>query len=135
MREADRQEVWAGACTTPLKALKHGYVYSAECFTIYRVADGLPVAMFGYTRYDALCGGIWLLGSKELENHAIRFLKESDYWLNHIHSKVPLLFNVVDKRNKEHIRWIEWLGFKFIREIPEHGHEQRPFIEFAKLRT
>lgn len=134
MREADRQEAWANAHLTPLDALKHGYVYSAEAFTIYRIEDKLPVAMFGYTKPDALYGGIWLLGSKELENHSVRFLKESRYWLNHIQDRVPLLFNVVDQRNTTHIRWIEWLDFKFIRVIPEYGAEKLPFIEFARIR-
>lgn len=134
MRIEDAQEVWASSHDTPLKALLHGYIYSEECYTIYRIKDGLPVAMFGYTRVDPLHGGIWLLGSKELENHPVRFLKESKYWLNHIQESVPLLFNVVDCRNTTHIRWIEWLGFSFIRTIQEYGPDRLPFIEFARMR-
>ena len=43
----------------------------------------------------------------------------------------PLLWNVVDKRNRVHMRLLKFLGFKFLREFP-YGPNQLTFIEFAK---
>ena len=46
----------------------------------------------------------------------------------------PLLWNIVDKRNKVHLKLLRFLGFKFLREI-SHGPNNLSFIEFCRVRT
>ena len=46
----------------------------------------------------------------------------------------PLLWNVVDERNKVHLRLLKFLGFKFLQKI-SFGPNQLSFIEFCRVRT
>lgn len=50
-------------------------------------------------------------------------------------AQTPILFNCVDQRNEVHINWLRWLGFKFVRIIPEYGIQKLPFIEFVRIRN
>ena len=78
---------------------------------------------------------IWMLAADELtsKEHRSTFLRNSRVWVNSINSRHQLLFNHVDARNKQHIRWLKWCGFSFIRLVPDYGAEKRPFYEFVRL--
>ncbi len=39
---------------------------------------------------------------------------------------------IVDKRNKVHLKLLQFLGFKFLREF-KHGPNQLTFIEFCRV--
>ena len=43
-----------------------------------------------------------------------------------------LLWNIVDKRNTVHLKLLQFLGFKFLRELT-YGPNQIPFIEFCRI--
>jgi hypothetical protein len=136
MRPEDRDEVWAGLGETPRKTLFGSYVSSTECFTIYHVDSGKPLAMFGYRITEPkICASIWMLAGTGLMEHRWTFLKRSKSLINYIQSRAPLLYNTADCRNAVHIKWLEWLDFKFIRTIPDFGHLKLPFVEFARLRN
>jgi len=136
MRPEDRDEVWAALGETPRKTLFGAYVSSTECFTIYHVASGKPLAMFGYRITEPkICASIWMLAGTGLTEHRWTFLKRSKALINYIQSRAPLLYNTVDRRNDLHLRWLEWLDFKFIRTIPDFGNLKLPFVEFARLRN
>ena len=62
------------------------------------------------------------------------FLRNSAFWVEKLFGDFSLLFNVVDSRNKVHIRWLKWLDFKFIADIPEFGVEKRMFHQFVKYK-
>lgn len=131
LRKADLKDV-AAAGLDPLESLIRGYVYSKDCRTI-ALPDGRPAAMFGVATFqvdDLKVGSIWLLGTDELIEHRWKFLRESKYWLKHMSSGFDLLCNSVHKDNEEHIKWIRWLGFTFLRHTECHGE---PVIEFAKI--
>lgn len=132
LRQADIDEVQAAVGESGQKALFHGYLLSKECFTVYDEQG--PVAMFGYRLVDlGISARVWMLAGNNLEKHKVGFLKRSAELVSFLNQKAPLLFNVVDMRNEMHIRWLDWLGFKFVRVIPDFGQEQRPFAEFVKL--
>jgi hypothetical protein len=44
-----------------------------------------------------------------------------------------LIGNVIDERNRVHLRWLKWMGFTFVQRIPEYGVQHRPFLEFIKI--
>jgi len=92
--------------------------------------------MWGAIPEGLSSGRIWLLGRQAMlddmsDKHY--FLRESKVQLAKLHEQYSVLFNVVDARNKIHIRWIQWMGFTFIREHPQWGPESRLFYEFVKI--
>jgi len=133
LRPADREEVWASAAVTPYMALKEGYFHSHDPMVGADEQDS-PVCMGGVgPSGDPQAGCVWMLATTDLEKHQISFLRRSKPWLETWHQQYPVLFNCVDERNQLHIKWLQWLGFTFIRRHPEWGFERRPFLEFVRL--
>lgn len=132
MREEDRSEVFAASGMSPYKALMNGYIQSNECFTL--IADDEPMCMFGYRKEkDAPAAMIWMLATNLLVKHRWAFLRISRPWIDYLHGQAPLLYNYVDQRNVVHINWLSWLGFKFVRTVPNFGYQKLPFIEFVRI--
>ncbi len=135
LRRADRNEMRAvlGANACPEAALRYGIEVSYYPYT--GLIDGEVACIFGAVP-DAHehIGSIWLMGSDALSDHPFAFLRRSKPWLARVFPPFTLLWNCVDKRNTLHIRWLRWMGFSFLREIPEYGEQKRPFLEFAKIR-
>lgn len=75
-------------------------------------------------------GSIWLLGSEELLDIRMQFLRESRRWLDVVSQGCQLTGNVVHSENIVHVRWIKWLGYSFLRRLVVGG---QPFLEFAKI--
>lgn len=133
MRPEDREEVKAGSGDTPHKALMKGYLQSTECFTLV-APDGPLLGMFGYVKSKTEpCAAVWMLGTTKLFDYRWAFLRQSRHWVDYMQAQTPLLFNCVDQRNEVHINWLRWLGFKFVRIIPEYGIQKLPFIEFVRI--
>lgn len=134
MREADVEEVFAASGLSPLDGLEKCVEGSDEAITI--LLNDSPIAIFGYKVTEAnLCGLVWMLGSDDVFNCKIEFLKKSRFWVNYIQTKVPLIYNLVYHKNIVHIKWMEWLGFRFVRTLEKAGHLNLPFIEFVRLRN
>lgn len=132
LRQEDKDEVLAATGDTPVRALYHGYIHSTECFTMLD-STGL-LGMFGYRIIDPkLVASVWMLGTDSLMDHRWEFLRRSKVWIDYLNTKADLLYNTVDLRNTTHIRWLEWLGFRFVRVIPDHGHARIPFVEFVRV--
>jgi hypothetical protein len=75
---------------------------------------------------------VWLVGTDDLITHSTTFLRHSRQWLATMHEHYRLLYNVIDARNEVHLRWLEWLGFEFIQDVPRYGVERRKFILFRR---
>ena len=135
IRPEDAAEIYAASGLDPMAGLLTGYLHSDICQTICTFSDNKPIALFGLRVVDKNKGVVWLLAGNDLPKYGTRFLRESRGWVDRFHQKADLLFNAVDQRNAVHIRWLEWLGFKFIRVIPEYGHLKLPFVEFARIKT
>ena len=132
MRQADIDEVFACSGRSPKRALEYAMEHSTECFTVVAKQTDLPLAMFGY-RTEGLCSIVWMLGSNELYKYRMDFLRKSRKWCDYLQEQSPILYNLIDQRNTVHIRWLEWLGFKFVRVVPEYGVLSLPFIEFVRV--
>jgi hypothetical protein len=92
--------------------------------------------MFGAVPCSDLDGDVWLLGTDALATRPLagQFLRQSRFWLTALHEGcAPILHNVIDARNTLHIRWLQWLGFTFIKRHEVFGVEGRPFLEFMRL--
>ena len=97
--------------------------------------DKSPFMIFGARKVRKNVGCVWALGSDDLLKVKVGFLRLSKTYLNTLHEDFPFLFNYVDARNKVHIRWIKWLGFKIINVHPKFGVDQIPFYEFVRLKS
>ncbi len=93
------------------------------------------VGVFGVVEHQGN-GIIWMVASDLLvtKKHSKKFIRQTKTWVNKLNDKYPLLFNVVDKSNEVHIRWLKWSGFTFIKEKP-WGAFGFPFIEFARIKN
>lgn len=132
LREADRQEIKA---TSDLDALS-GLSRSVECspISITIMEDDLPIAIYGSAPDSTKSALVWLLASNDLQRHSKQFLRESRNYVKklHIESDADLLWNLTDKRNTVHHKWLKWCGFSFIREV-NWGSYDLPFYEFGRF--
>ena len=136
LREADRQEIYALTGLEPEPALQSCLNCSdGECYSVRDLETDIPFALFGTSPNgeDTGYGMIWFLGSGDLfKKNKVSFLRNSEFWVQKLFENYDLLYNVVDARNTLHIRWLKWLKFKFIADIPEFGYEGRPFRQFYR---
>lgn len=118
LREADRREcdLWG---LDPLHSLRTGLAYSLQPMSIVG-ASGKPCAMFGVTFGEAPDATIWLLGTDEMFDLRISFLRRTSIWLDHVckplrhdgTGSITGVGNWVDLRNTKHTAWLTWAGFK-----------------------
>ena len=136
LRQADKDEIQAAVGAEPSKALMESIKLSGDTgYTVKDLETDEPLACFGTAPYDMNMGVVWFLGSDELfKKSRMSFLRNSAFWVEKLFGDFSLLFNVVDSRNKVHIRWLKWLDFKFIADIPEFGVEKRMFHQFVKYK-
>jgi hypothetical protein len=125
LRAADLKELAAHG-VPGRGALFCGLADSSPCYAIEH--EGRCIALFGATAHpgDPGIGHVWLLGSDEVQEISFQFLRESKRWLAEISKPYSLVCNVVHEENRLHIRWLKFLGFRFLRR-------EKPFIEFARI--
>ena len=122
----DRREVVEGHGHDPETALIVG---SNACDAVYfKVPNGDIAGMAGVHSN----GQIWMLCTPAILNYPHTFAREAKRYVES--RKEKLLWNIVDKRNKVHLKLLKFLGFKFLREL-KHGPNNLSFIEFCRVRT
>lgn len=130
LRAADRRELQALG-RNPGDSLADGFDKSKpHAFTLDR--RGHPVAIFGCVPVPAPVrfGSVWMLATDELREVRFSFLRHSRRWLQRITQDCRVSGNLVDSRNTLHVRWILWLGYRFLRRVQVGSVE---FWEFAKI--
>tara|TARA_Y100001937_G_scaffold21781_2_gene30753 strand:- start:1772 stop:2401 length:630 start_codon:yes stop_codon:yes gene_type:complete len=133
LRQADLDEIEALG-RVPEQAIEESF-FGSKPHSYTGEYQGVPMAMFGVVPFEEnpKWGSIWLLGTDDVTDGApISFLKWTKLFFPILIEPYEMVCNIVDKRNEVHIKWIKWLGFKFIREIT-HGPNKRTFYEFARL--
>ena len=93
----------------------------------FTVPDGKTAGMAGVGEE----GDIWMLCTPDIHRYPITFAREAKRYVDS--RPESLLWNIVDSRNKAHLRLLKFLGFKFLRKY-EHGPNSIPFIEFCRVR-
>ena len=121
---ADRREVEEGHGVDSKEALIDA-VQNPSC-VYFVVPNGKTAGMAGVD--DG--GQIWMLCTTAIHDYPVTFAREAKRYVERQEDK--LLWNIVDKRNKVHLKLLQFLGFKFLREI-EHGPNQLTFIEFCRV--
>lgn len=135
LRQADLDEIAAASGERPLVALCKGLWASEFCHAITEDDENHPLAIFGIVRVESnpTIGLVWMLGSDLIKMHSIEFLRKSKEWVEA--QDYEILYNNIDARNTVHIKWLQWLGFTFIQELPNYGVEQRLFYQFVRIKT
>ena len=125
LRPDDRREVEEGHGLNPMFYLKEEAKLGSCIY--FEVPNGKTAGMAGVDE-----GGIiWMLCTDAIHEFPLTFAREAKRWVES--RPEPLLWNVVDKRNKVHLKLLKFLGFKFLREYP-FGPNQLSFIEFCRVR-
>ena len=126
LRPDDRREVEEGHGLNPLVELvKEAHKGSSVYFT---VPNGKTAGMAGVNEG----GAVWMLCTSAIEEYPITFVREAKRWVEG--RPEPLLWNIVDERNKVHLKLLKFLGFKFLQKRL-HGPNQLSFIEFCRVRS
>ena len=122
----DFREVSEGHGHDPLNALVVGY---QNCDSVYfEVPNGDIAGMAGVHSN----GQIWMLCTSAIHEYPHTFAKEALRYVKRREEK--LLWNIVDERNKVHLKLLRFLGFKFLRRL-KHGPNNLSFIEFCRVRS
>tara|TARA_R100001594_G_scaffold65460_1_gene99633 strand:- start:9802 stop:10242 length:441 start_codon:yes stop_codon:yes gene_type:complete len=124
LRSDDLRELQEGHGYDPIEYAKYA---AQESSTVYFTMPNSRIAGMGGIGEGGL---IWMLCTPVIHKYPITFVKTAKGYLKS--SKEPLLHNVVDARNKVHLKLLKYLGFKFLRKI-SFGPNQLPFIEFCRV--
>lgn len=95
---------------------------------------GEPCAMFGSAALpgggSVRSGAIWMLGHDDLicKESRKQFIRESPAWFRITTEPYDLCTNIVHSGNHVHLRWLRWLGCKFIDSQTINNHT---FYEFV----
>ena len=127
LREYDSIEVSVGQFGDNEEALLYG-VRNDDVTITGLDPDGKPIVMFGVGSSDDSIPYIWLLGSKGVRDYWYTFAKASRELLPHLLLDHPCVANIVLKEYDDSVRWLRWLGAKFIREVEINDHQFYEFI-------
>lgn len=119
LRGYDRMEVGAYGFTDCEEALTEA-VKNDDITITALDADGVPFAMVGVGNAGKM-PYIWLLGSDAVQDNWYVFAKASKEFLPHLMKDYPIVTNFVLKDYTASVRWLKWLGAKFIREVDFNG--------------
>jgi hypothetical protein len=138
LRQADKDEIYAVAGIEPELGLQFSMEASDRCYTVRDLETDEPLSMFGTSPTggdDVTMAAVWFLGCDDMfKKNRMSFLRNSKFWVEKLFGDYNVLHNLVDKRNAIHIRWLKWLGFTFIADVPNFGYEKRVFRQFYKRR-
>lgn len=130
-RQADIDEMRDGAGATIEQALQDGLSRSISCLVI--MAGDLPLAALGDAAHDDTLGVPWLISTVHIHRHARGFLRACRPLLADMLTRHQRLLNLIDARNTNAIRWLEWLGFEMSEPMPA-GVRGLPFRLFTMSR-
>lgn len=133
LRMEDRRELEEITGLSAYDCLYRGVLMGSPSLSL-RTHGGDLVAILSVIPFGTRTGVIALSGTKAIEENRTSFLRGSRDVLVHLDTKFDTLVNICDARNTVHLRWLEWLGFTFIRKIDSYGPVGVPVIEFARIR-
>ena len=132
LRDCDKAELQASSGLDSAEAVSRSVDHCIYNVSIMK--GDIPIAIFGATASEDNSALVWMVASDDIEKHPMTILKHCKEEITSIHQEVgaDLLWNVTDKRNTLHHKWLKWCGFSFIREM-RWGPENLLFYEFGRL--
>ncbi len=89
--------------------------------TMLAKVDGKPAVLFGVKEYPEHAAP-WMISSHVIETIPVTFCKIASALIDAILGQHDILVNYVDARNTMHVKWLKWIGFKF---MPQHDFYYR----------
>ncbi|HEX4046223.1 MAG TPA: phage protein Gp13 family protein [Elusimicrobiota bacterium] len=129
LRIKDAEEIAAEGFSAE-DALGISFSNSTMRYTIER--DGVPVAIFGVVP-DVVMGSsarVWFLGAEELGRMKKTFVRGTGVFIERFLERYPVLWNHVDARYTQTIRWLKAFGARFEEAAP-FGPEGHLFTKFV----
>ena len=123
LRPDDFREIYEGHGENPLISIPRDALRGD---TVYFTAPNGKTAGIAGVQQGGL---IWMLCTPVVEKYPHTFARQAKQFVDS--RTEPLLWNIVDKRNTVHLKLLQFLGFKFLREL-KYGPNQLTFIEFCK---
>ena len=128
LRQSDIDEVWASSGMGPEEALLQSLAMSDLAWVGYE--GDTPLGIGGASTLGPRVGVAWFLATDHIYEHRMATLRWTQAIVDALHQEYMTLFNYVDVRHVESMKWLEWLGFEPTEFIEEHGYEGRPFIKY-----
>ncbi len=129
LRHYDRMEVGA-FFTCNEDALLNGLDKDDQTYTGLDT-QGEPFVMFG-VGIENNQPYIWLLGSKGIEENALTFARQSKKILPELIKPYGVVSNLVYADYGSSIKWLKWLGAKFLTKVEINGYLFYEFIIISK---
>lgn len=129
LRKYDRMEIGAFFVTAE-EALLNGFENDDVTYTALDL-KGEPFSMFGVGTQNNI-PYIWLLGTKGIEENALTFARQSKNLLPQLIKPYGVVTNLVYKDYTASVKWLKWLGAKFIKEVDINGYLFYEFIIISK---
>jgi hypothetical protein len=126
LREADLNELKAHGLDSVENALISGVRDSTECYTVWNKEIDKPIAIFGSGDMEDV-GYVWMLGSNDIKRIRYEFIRHCKDWLAKLLERYSIVYNVIDVRNKVHMRWLKFMGFEFGSNIEINGYSFKQF--------
>ncbi len=105
---------------------------STQAFTAVDRETGKIINMFGVAPVGNGAGSVWMHGSDQMLKHRISVARQTRHFADLLHRDYDILTNWADLRNKVHINWLRWLGFRFLRVSTTFSNDGSPFVEFFR---
>ncbi len=126
LRPDDYKEVKEGHGHDPMEVIPLACLNKNSVY--FTVPDGRLAGVAGVHEN----GQIWMLCTPAIHDYPVTFAREARRFIER--REEELLWNIVDERNKAHLKLLRFLGFKFLRRLI-HGPNNLSFIEFARVRS
>ena len=125
LRPADRREHSVFTTEFPERSFRRAVESGQQVYAAH--VGGNPCVLIGVHPDSGGNGRVWLMSTPDVSQAPVAVLKETRKWRDRWLRRYPKLWNIVDARNRVHVRWIETVGFRLGDEVQVHGH---PFIYF-----
>lgn len=121
MRESDRAEILAGWGKEPKAAMVEALLASRFARTAFYGLEAL--AIYGIADMHILGGSgeIWCFGTTAVDNHRLAFARGSRRVVGELLASVPILTNLVDIGDERALRWLAFLGARYVLQPQARG--------------
>lgn len=125
LRDQAALEMWNYDRSSPVESCLNSFTKSFVKMTIEH--NNIPIAMFGIMLIPEPT--LWMLTTDGLENIGRNFVRNTRSWINKMLVDYPTLVAYVDIRNKESIKWLEFIGGKMVDTV-FMGIDDLPFRKY-----
>lgn len=127
LRESDALEV---AVSTGLAAKDAVFRSASASDRLWVIkVEGEPVTLVGVVKAGPQLGRPWMVATPAIEEHAEPVARRLRLVLDMMYLEYPELANYAMLDNKLSVRFLEWLGFKFLGPVTDiGGHRFQLFV-------